>query len=515
MTKKHERHFSRRAVVAAAVGLLAAARGADAQPKYLGFGSITKGGVGGEVYQVTNLQDSGSGSLREGIEERNGPRIIVFKVGGAIKLKSELMIGEPYLTIDGSTAPNPGITIEQATVYTPALKIVATHDIVIHGIRSAGLWRPGVPTQNDAATMTVDGDGAPGPPTPWDDNPYACGPTAPYLRNSCRIILDQVTLSGGADDGPDFWCGVTDLTISRTLIIDSLHPRGTGCKGVYPEDHPHARKRITEYANVYAYNGERQPKLLEGVYDYDLINTIIFAWQDYTSDIGNGVGGYGTKWDADGAENRHNIIGNVWMPDPGGVQKRACDTGSSQCREDWDCFWGSSPKWNAETVIWAEGLHYEGNVFGPTHNPKECVSTDEGWYAFPRPYKVPIYSTESSGLMERVLDDAGVPRRNQREKQVVESVREALRARLGPGGSERQRADSAPPPSAAPTPAPTQPPPSARPSAPPPRDTRPSGSEPAKKQEPPKQQAPPKQDDGLFEQLKRRTQQLYCDVFGC
>lgn len=503
------RLFFRWAGFGVGLTLLVAARGADAQPKFMGYGSITRGGNGGDVYQVTSLSDSGSGSLREGIDDRNGPRIIEFKVAGTIKLKSEIKICEPYLTIDGSTAPGPGITIEQATVYTPALKIVATHDIVIHGIRSAGLWLPGVPTQNDAGTLSVDGDGAPGPPTKWDDNPQACGPTPQHLRNSCRIIIDQVTLSGAADDGPDFWCGVSDLTISRSLIIDSLHPRGTGCKGVYPETHPHARKRITEYANVYAYNGERQPKLLEGVYDYDMINNIIFAWQDYTSELGSGVGGYGTKWDADGAEDRHNIIANVWMPDTGGAQKAACESGSSQCRQDWDCFWGSSPKYNNETEIFDSGLHYEQNVFGPTHNPQECRSTDAGWKSFGRPYKLPVYSTASSGWLERVLDQAGVPWHTKRENQVVASVRAALRARLGAGGGqELQEHRPSPPPTATPTPAPTHHPPTARPT-PPPRDARPSDNGPVKKPE------QPKREDGLFERLKRRTQQLYCEIFGC
>jgi pectate lyase len=511
MTNKHECRSFRWAGLAVGFALLVTARGADAQPMALGYGSVTKGGAGGDVYQVTNLSDSGSGSLREGILDRNGPRIIRFKVGGTIKLKGEIKIGEPYLTIDGSTAPNPGITVEQATVATPALKIVATHDIIIHGIRSAGLWYPGGPyVKNDAGTISVDGDGAPGPPTPWDPNPHACGPSPQHLRNSCRIILDQVTLSGATDDGPDFWCGVADLTISRSLIIDSFHPRGTGCKGVYDEDHPHARLRITEYANVYAYNGERTPKLGEGVYDYDMINNIVFAWQDYTSEVGNGVGGYGTLWENDGAEDRHNVIGNVWMPDPGGQQKKACQSGTSQCREDWDCVWGFSPKWNNETNLWEDGLHYAENVFGPTHNKQECVSTDTGENPFPRPYKVPVHSTKSSASMEQVLDDAGVPRRTKRENQVLAAVRAALRARLGPGGGEPPPPEPEPEPEPRPEPRPTHHPPTDRQTPPPPREDRPNQRDerPAKREE-------DRRRDSLFEQLKRRTEQLYCDVVGC
>jgi len=46
------------------------------------------GGRGGNVIEVTRLDDNGPGTLRAAIEAE-GPRIVVFRVGGTVELKKK------------------------------------------------------------------------------------------------------------------------------------------------------------------------------------------------------------------------------------------------------------------------------------------------------------------------------------------------------------------------------------------------------------------------------------------
>ena len=114
-----------------------------------GFGLDSKGGSGGEIIKVTNLNREGEGSFASALEHA-GPRIIVFEVAGVIDLdRKSLRITNPFVTVAGQTAPSPGITLIRG-----GLSIQA-HDVIIQHIKI----RPGEAGQTKKSGWEVDGIG--------------------------------------------------------------------------------------------------------------------------------------------------------------------------------------------------------------------------------------------------------------------------------------------------------------------------------------------------------------------
>ncbi len=106
-----------------------------------GFGAYTTGGRGGRVIFVTNLNNSGPGSLRAAIREK-GPRTVIFRVSGTIKLLKNdetpdpnLRISNPNITIAGQSAPGDGICLAGGGIGLNA----GADNVIIRHIRS----RPG------------------------------------------------------------------------------------------------------------------------------------------------------------------------------------------------------------------------------------------------------------------------------------------------------------------------------------------------------------------------------------
>jgi hypothetical protein len=114
--------------------LLSAPAGGAELPAFSGaegFGAVAVGGRGGKVIKVTTLASSGPGSLQAACAEE-GPRIVVFDVGGVIR--GDVAITHSFITIAGQTAPSPGITIEGRLLARPD-PFRRLNDIVVRFIR--------------------------------------------------------------------------------------------------------------------------------------------------------------------------------------------------------------------------------------------------------------------------------------------------------------------------------------------------------------------------------------------
>jgi hypothetical protein len=162
-----------------------------------GYGRFAIGGRDGRVLEVTNLEDSGPGSLRAAVDAE-GPRTVIFRVGGTINLKSKLVITHPYCTIAGQTAPGDGILLRG---FTSAA--YSTHDVILRYLRI----RVG-----DESGVTLDGSG---------------------LGGCDHAIVDHCSVSWSIDEGFSSR-GARNITLQRSLITEALnmsihdHYVGTG-----------------------------------------------------------------------------------------------------------------------------------------------------------------------------------------------------------------------------------------------------------------------------------------------
>ena len=239
-----------------------------------GGGMYTCGGRGGRVITVTNLNDSGEGSLRWACLQ-GGARIIVFNVAGIIHLESPLTILAPYITIAGQTAPGDGICIAGESFE------ISTHDVIVRHLRI-----------RHGGTNPARREDAMG------GNPIG------------NIMIDHCSTSWGLDENISFYRHMYDpedggkarklpavnVTIQNTISSQALdsynHAFGSTLGG----------ENASFMRNLWANNAGRNPSIgWNGVFNF--VNNVLFNWVHRSVDGGDYTALY-------------NMINNYYKPGP-------------------------------------------------------------------------------------------------------------------------------------------------------------------------------------------------------
>ena len=252
-----------------------------------GHGRYVTGGRGGKIVHVTNLNNSGTGSLRAAVSG-NDKKIVVFDVSGIIALSAELIIGE-NTTIAGQTAPYPGITVRYFTMRPGNNNI----------IRFIRFRRGEEKNVNDGADAT-------------------------WQRNKTNIIFDHCSFSWSIDEIASFydnrsftmqWCTLGEA-LANPGHTKGEHSYGGIWGGKGASFHHnflcHMQNRAPRFCGArYAWEGYDKTKYANPIQAeiVDFRNCVMYNW-------GNGNGCYGGT-----GGGQINIVNNYYKAGPGTANK--------------------------------------------------------------------------------------------------------------------------------------------------------------------------------------------------
>ncbi|MDA0207083.1 MAG: pectate lyase [Acidobacteria bacterium] len=366
--------------------------GVPAFPGAEGHGSMTRGGRGGPAIAVTNLDDSGPGSLRAAVEAE-GARIVVFRVSGTIVLESPLRISNPYITIAGQTAPGDGIALRKHPIQIDA------DEVVIRYVRV----RLGDESGDDADAVS-----------------------SRYHKN---IILDHLSASWSIDEAVSLYHGET-VTVQWTLISESLygsnHIKGShGFGGIWGSNYS------TYHHNLLAHHSSRNPRFASGCGYTDHRNNVVFNW-GINSAYGGEKQQQGNPKFSDCVV---NMVGNYYKPGPatipGAVSHRIANPSSRDEAADFGKWFIAGNFMQGNAAVTQE--NWQGGVqaqHGDTY--VAGLKLDEPWPA------MPIREQSAEEAYRVVLSDVGasLPKRDALDRRIIEETRRGEATYEGTGYKE-------------------------------------------------------------------------------
>ncbi len=339
-----------------------------------GFGRFAKGGRGGRVIEVTNLDAKGPGSLRAACKAK-GPRTIVFRTGGVIDLQKEIRITNPYVTIAGQTAPGDGICLRGAH-----LIIGASHVIVRYlRVRPGDLAKGPNPRTRDGITVARKG------------------------KTIHDVIVDHCSVSWAVDENMSTWYSARDITfqwcISSEALYDSIHPKGEHSMGILIGDES---DRVSIHHCLIAHNNYRNPQLAQHG-RAEIISNLIYNY-----------GHSAIVMNSNDDPSQAVIEGNVVMPGKDSNLKTLSISFWSKLHPDSQVYIGPNKgpgRPEGENDPWAAVQH---------KNLKSEVRVDDPPF---EPNRIPIH--EPKKLRALILDYAGavMPKRDAVDRQLVTDVR--------------------------------------------------------------------------------------------
>ena len=252
-----------------------------------GFGAVTVGGRGGEVYHVTNLNNSGPGSFREALEA-SGPRTVVFDVSGIVYLTEgdKIKIENPYITIAGQTAPGEGILIagEEISMAGGVSEVICRY-IRIRRSFDILKWAGYIGCQAHC-------------------QPNPEGQCMVGIDATKNLIMDHMSVSWGTDENFSMYRRVlpTGLVPTKNITVQWC----ISSEALDPANHAFANtwggQGFNAHHNLMACNTGRNPSLSFSHF-IDYRNNVVFNWRDRTMD-------------GAGKEAHVNVINNYYKPGP-------------------------------------------------------------------------------------------------------------------------------------------------------------------------------------------------------